>query len=208
MQEKLNELLRGYSGDAHKYFADLGGHRSFLENFGQILEDYGKGLLDILGDFEGSRYPRETDVGTYEKTYSWFFHHHDHEKNERGHFHLFASPSVFDDNTATEKTHIIAIELTTNGDFYGFFVPNRWVTKDHLRPVRYILSILRNFHTNNSDHPDCINIWLSAMLLEFEDVVQELLEQRDLYLSKLSLVDRNEYFENEEIERICERAIQ
>jgi len=207
ISEALSLLSEPYMGNIEAYFALIGGPQLFLENYASILDEYNANLLDDLGSFDGTRYPSDFDVGTREKTFSWFFHYHDKEKKERGHFHLYATPKLFNDPTATKKTHLISIELTENGDFAGFFVPNGWVIDDHTRPVEQIKTVLKDFHTFNRDHSITISIWLTAIIREFEDVITDLLTQRDQFLGNMGLQEKHSYLNNQEIEKICERVL-
>jgi hypothetical protein len=206
--KNFKSLISDYDGEINKYFTLIGGHQVFLERYAELLEISNLSLLDELNDFEGTRYPENFDVGTKEKTFSWFFHYHDNTKVEKGHFHLYGSPKVFDDPTAFKKTHIISIELTEHGDFAGFFVPNQWVTDDHVRPAKDIAEILSNFHTFNNDHSANINIWLTAIIREFNDVIMGLLNQRDIFLGNMSPADKETYLSNKKVEKICERGVQ
>jgi hypothetical protein len=206
MLKEFDKLTSGYKGDVNNYFKTIGGHQKFLDIYAEILDANKCGLIQELGKFEGIRYPSDFDVGTPEKTFSWFFHYHNSKKIGKGHFHLYASPKAFNDPTATKKTHLICIELTEDGDLSGFFVPNKWVTDDHVRPTSQIEPILVNFHTFNSDHPDTLNIWISAIITEFDDIILDLLKQRDTFLEQMNLEDRNAYYWNKEIEKICERT--
>jgi len=205
--KNFKSLISDYDGEIDKYFTLIGGHQVFLERYAELLEISNLSLLDELNDFEGTRYPENFDVGTKEKTFSWFFHYHDNTKEEKGHFHLYGSPKVFDDPTAFKKTHIISIELTEQGDFSGFFVPNQWVTDDHIRPAKDIAEILSNFHTFNNDHSVNINIWLTAIIREFNDVIMGLLNQRDIFLGNMSPADKENYLSNKKVEKICERGV-
>jgi hypothetical protein len=207
ISEALSSLSATYCGNIEAYFASIGGSQVFLENYANILDENKANLLDDLGSFDGTRYPSDFDVGTSEKTFSWFFHYHDTEKKERGHFHLYATPKLFADPTATKKTHLISIELTENGDFAGFFIPNGWVIDDHTRPVEQIQAVLKDFHTFNRDHSITISIWLTAIIREFEDVIIDLLTQRDRFLGNMGLEEKLSYLENKEIEKICERVL-
>ena len=206
-ENKFKSLISDYDGEIDKYFTLIGGHEAYLERYAELLEISNLSLLDEFNDFEGTRYPKNFDVGTKEKTFSWFFHYHDSLKEDKGHFHLYGSPKVFNDPTAFKKTHIISIELTQAGDFSGFFVPNQWVTDDHMRSAKDISEILQNFHTFNNNHSIHINIWLTAIIREFSDVIMLLLNQRDAFLGNMALEDKETYLSNKEIEKICERGL-
>lgn len=206
VNEIFRELIAPYEGDVASYFRTCGGHIEFLTQYADLLDAHGLTLLDEIGAFDGPRFPKEVDVGAADKKFSWFFHYHNEQKKGRGHFHLYASAPTFGDYSTVTKTHLIAIEVTETGDFSGFFVPNNWITRDHPRPAHEIAEQISQFHTNNENYATSLNIWLSAILREFEDVVVDLLQQRDTFLSQLSLPQREAYFENREVEKICERV--
>ena len=204
---RIQSLVTAYDGDAIEFFGSMGGHRNFLEQYALILEQESLTILDELGDFAGQRFPSDFDISCSEKHFSWFFHFHDEDKSGKGHFHLYASPEYFNDSSTSEKTHIIAIELTENGDLSGFFVPNNWVTRDHPRRSEEIVSTVNVFHTNNNKYSISLNLWLTAILMEFEDIITNLLMQKQQFLGTLNRADRDKYFQNREVEKICEQVI-
>ena len=97
--------------------------------------------------------------------------------------------------------------MTENGDLSGFFVPNNWVTRDHPRRSEEIVSTVNVFHTNNNKYSISLNLWLTAILMEFEDIITNLLMQKQQFLGTLNRADRDKYFQNREVEKICEQVI-
>lgn len=179
----------------------------YLEDFADFLETSQTTLPQLIGPLQGLRFPQEHDVSNEDGRFSWFYHFHSEDEqshSRHGHFHLFAGPAMFDDPVATEKTHMIAIELNEDGDLRGFFIPNRWTTGEHMRSAKILQECIDQFDASIGSPNRAIDLWLAAMMRVFKNEISALLTRRDSYLSCLSPTRRSQYLEDQNVTRICE----
>ena len=188
----------------------FGGADAFLALLAQELETCGDGLFALFPVDHGKRIPEHNDVRSGDGIYRWFFHYHsakDHVQRNGGHFHLFAAPAYFGDSEGL-LTHLIAIELDDTGDLAGFFVPNRWVTDERIRPAASICPCLKGFHANEQSPSTLLSYWLVALLGVFGAEIENLLVERDRFLDQMNETMRSHYLQNRAVERICELRMQ
>lgn len=188
----------------------FGGAEAFLDLLAQRLTIGGDGLHALLPADHGKRIPEHHDVKSGDGIYRWFFHYHssgEHTQRLGGHFHLFAAPKFFGDTDGL-LTHLIAIELDDTGDLAGFFVPNRWVTDERIRPAPSLFPCLESFRANEQSPSALLSYWLEALLGVFGPEIENLLVERDRFLDQMNATMRSHYLDNRAVERICELRIQ
>lgn len=214
MQPAPIKELEGSVAALHMQGIDVlqtfGGAEAFLGLLAQELEIGGDGLFTLLPVDHGKRIPEHNDVKSGDGKYRWFFHYHsskEHTQRLGGHFHLFAAPAFFGETDGL-LTHLIAIELDDTGDLAGFFVPNRWVTDEKIRPAVSLFPCLKGFYANEQSPSVLLSYWLAALLGVFGPEIEKLLVERDRFLNQMNETTRSHYLHNRAVERICELRIQ
>lgn len=188
-------------------FANFGGVQDFLEDCSDYMVQTQTSVYSLLPNSEDLRIPKEKDAGSSDRGYRWFFHFHSRGEKRattKGHFHLYAGPQHFNDPASMKPTHLIAIELDSEGDLSGFFVPNAWATNEYMRDASLLETALNHFETTENSPARLLDIWLGALLREFKDKILKLLQNRDVFLGKMSASERASYLEDKQIDRICE----
>ena len=196
---------RHHSGDA--VIETHGGTEVFLQSMADAMERAEIGIYDLLPSSDTLRLPKEQDARSLCGHYRWFFHFHSEAaRTERlgGHFHLFAAPSYFGDARDLGLSHLISVELDNTGDLQGFFVPNRWVTDEHLRPAPDLIGALKGFRGTEKTPALIVSYWLEALVDLFQPEIAKLLTARDRFLAKMNDTARAHYLENRTFDRICE----
>ena len=187
--------------------ATLGGAEAFLQTMAALMEKETLGVFDLLPSTDALRLPEEHDARSTCGHYRWFFHFHSKtEKADRlaGHFHLFVAPSFFEAPRTVGLSHLIAVELDSTGDLQGFFVPNRWVTDEHMRPACALVDALPGFCGTEKTPALIVSYWLDALLQLFHTEIVTLLTERDRFLTQMNDTARAHYLENQTFDRICE----
>jgi len=203
--------FRELSGaDANDMFKAFGSEQDFLNAISDCLLDSGRSIHQIVDPGTDLRLPLKVDVKDERDHFRWFFHFHseaDRQARMGGHFHLFASPSYFEDSLGVLQTHLIAIELDADGDLDGFFVPNQWVTDEQMRPAEQLAGALAAFDARLGKADQLASYWVAALTRFFREEILQILRQRDEFLVAMTRKAREEYFHNKDIERICEWKI-
>lgn len=107
-----------------------------------------------------------------------YYHAHDPvdwERDEHGHFHLFARPSAGQD-----FCHITAVSMNAYGIPTGLFATNGWVTDETMLPATEVLRILdENWQIHRTRPSWLVLQWLDALLTLTYPLIQDLLLRRD-----------------------------
>jgi hypothetical protein len=208
---EFEDKFRSLSGaHADEMFAAFGSEQCFLQALSEYLSASGQSIHQLVDPGSSLRLPLNFDIKDEKEHFRWFFHFHSEaDRNTRagGHFHLFASPDYFSDYLGVLQTHIIAVELDADGDLEGFFVPNQWVTNEQMRPKSLLAPALADFDARIGKVHDLVGYWLAALTRFFHAEIEYVLQQRDEFLQAMARGAREEYFSNEQIERICEWKI-
>lgn len=201
--ERVEELH--HAGDT--VIETLGGSEAFLQSMADGMERAKLGIYDVLAPSDNLRLPKEHDARSLCGNYRWFFHFHSEvAKSERlgGHFHLFTAPRYFNDAPDVGLSHLISVELDNTGDLEGFFVPNRWVTDEYIRPASDLIGALKDFSGTEKTPALIVSYWLEALVQLFQSEIKTLLMERDRFLVKMNDTSRAHYLENRAFDRICE----
>lgn len=208
MTHVFEKRLAEYESCSFKaIFAKFGGVQDFLEDCSDYMMQTETSLYSLLPETADLRIPKGKDAGSSDRGYRWFFHFHsrsDQQAITKGHFHLYAGPQHFNDPTSMKPTHLIAIELDSDGDLSGLFVPNAWATNEHMRDANLLETAFSEFETTDNSPSRILDIWLGAILREFKDEILNLLQKRDVFLAKMSATEQASYLEDRQIDRICE----
>ncbi len=153
------------------------------------------------------RIPEEKDVISDDRAFRWFFHFHSEAEQGRqthGYFHIYVGPQYFGEPASQKPSHIIAVELDSDGDLDGFFVPNSWTTDEHMRAADELKAPLLCFMTVKNSPSRLLDLWLAALTTFFSAEISELISRRDLFLNNMSASSRAAYLSDRQIDRICE----
>lgn len=108
------------------------------------------------------------------------FYYHAHPADERaegehGHFHLFV-PAPGEPGAIS---HLVGISLDAQGLPLRLFTTNHWVTGDAWRDAGALASLLPGFTLRARGPLAPVARWLTAMVALYDDVIVELLQERD-----------------------------
>ncbi|APG63739.1 hypothetical protein LPB140_09085 [Sphingorhabdus lutea] len=135
--------------------------------------------IDVVNGVAGSRF---------------FYHCHppeDRDGEEHGHFHFFIDKKSMDSDfnpliaapeitgKRAEVVHIAALSMDYNGLPIKWFTTNRWVTDESLYPAENIISKMALFDLRGLNGDPLVNIWLTAMLRLSQNIIANLLRERD-----------------------------
>ena len=170
-----------------------------IEQIYQLLSKTDSNVVwDILRQcgtfYEWDHYP-DTDVYDRETCGQYYYHAHPQDDGSRweehGHFHIFlrkdgipehCQPSIRRDDD-TENTddlcHLIAISMDTTGQPKRLFTTNRWVTGETWYNADAVCEMLPRFAIHHAFPSWPTNLWLNAMLTQYQTEIQALIHERD-----------------------------
>jgi hypothetical protein len=137
-------------------------------------------ILDTQQPFhENQKYPEDKlmfNCGV------WHAYYHRHAppyrfENEHGHFHIFHQVGN------KQWTHVAALSIDKKGLAQKWFITNRWVTDEVWQEAEKVLS----FFDDETEVEDLLLVerWLHAMVLLYQEELQQLLQQRDREIERL-----------------------
>ncbi|WP_108398669.1 DUF6969 family protein [Devosia submarina] len=121
-------------------------------------------------------YP-EGDVFDPVSNGQWFYHCHPAEEGarEHGHFHCFVRP----EGPGGSIHHLAAIGVDAEGRLLRIFTVNQWVVGDDWADADKTIPLLGRFDIQMPRPSYLVNRWLTSVMVAYEDVVAELIRQRD-----------------------------
>lgn len=184
--------------------------RDMLEAGQMIRESYrvlGRTKDNIVGEvlrnngtfFEWKHYP-PGDI--YDHASHSQYYYHAHKKGarggEHGHFHTFlrakgmapgvvpcpnpgATPWPQGDEALS---HLVGVAMDRAGFPIGLFTTNRWVTGECWYAARDVAAMLPRFEIDHARPSWPVNRWLTAMLVLFRPMIEELVHERDATLER------------------------
>jgi hypothetical protein len=194
--------------------------RSFAKTVAKFGNNFKKKVIDIIESLrsEGSNVVKKVMNGkTYvfdpythypydggildEKTgYRIFFHVH--RPNEYGHFHTFAT----DENG--ELIHLVLISMNEEGEPIALATVNRWVTDDKFVKADVLKHLLDNFQFDSKLFVEQRVVeFVYNILNAYKDVIYNLFNERDNWITDYVNKNFREPFEDREFEILSERKI-
>ncbi len=142
--------------------------------------------------YEWTHYPAG-DVYDAETHSQYYYHAHDNQPAEHGHFHVFLRRPGMPAGTAPVPyrgqakrplgddaiSHIVGISMGFRGQPLALFAANRWVTGETWYPAAAVISMIDFFRIDHAYPSWPVNRWITAMLRLFRPEVEALLRQRD-----------------------------
>ncbi len=107
----------------------------------------------------------------------WYYHCHPAEEGSRehGHFHCFLRP----EGPQGPIHHLAAIGVTTEGQLRRIFTVNQWVVGDDWADAERTIALLGQFDIQMPRPSYLVNRWLTSIMVAYEDVIADLVRQRD-----------------------------
>ena len=178
-----------------------------IQNMGEV---HTNPVLNLLGDnpniIENEKYPAGYLCFRGE---TWRAYYHCHVapnklKNEHGHFHIFArlKDEIHNSNA---WSHVVALAMDNMGQPLNWFTVNHWVTGKTWKSAVELNVLLENLPIDSDE--SLVEQWLIAMLKFYRADIQELLENRDIKVSKLKDKSDKEIFKNRDYYELSTRPI-
>jgi hypothetical protein len=138
-----------------------------------VLSETFRGV-DHIGAWE--HYP-EGDVFDPVCNAQWFYHCHPAEEGtrEHGHFHCFVRP----EGPQGPIHHLAAIGVDPEGRLLRIFTVNQWVVGDDWADADKTIPLLSRFDIQMPRPSYLVNRWLTSVMVAYEDVVADLIRERD-----------------------------
>lgn len=120
----------------------------------------------------------------------WFYHSHHPSTTdgEHGHFHCFVRP----DGREGPIHHLCAIGIDDHARMTRLFTVNHWVVDDDWLTAEPTIELLRGFDVHMPRPNYLVNRWITAVLVAYEDLITDLVRQRDIAIKAHSPVDGSE----------------
>lgn len=144
--------------------------------------------------YEWQHYPKG-DVFDPVTHAQFYYHSHNGEWEEHGHFHTFLRAGGMPENVRPVShegedkqdwpegkdalSHLIGFSIDHHGLPARLFTTNRWVTGETFYPAEDVIAMLDRFDMNVAGPFEQTGRWLSAMCLLFRPQVEALLCERD-----------------------------
>ncbi len=167
----------------------------------RVVEKGGGNLVsDLLRGseafYEWTHYP-DGDVYDAETHSQYYYHAHENEPGEHGHFHAFlrrgGMPAGIEPMPYRGRSerplgddaicHIAGISMDFQGRPRGLFAANRWVTGETWYPAAAVIRMLDAFRIDHAYPSWPVNRWVGALLRLFRPEVEALLRQRDAVIA-------------------------
>ena len=107
------------------------------------------------------------------------FYYHCHSADDPGHLHAFLRPAAAGPDDAEGPVHLVAIGLGRGGQPVRLFTTNAWVTGESWRPAAAVCRLLPRFRVDHARPSWPANRWITAMLVLFRPLIEDLLDARD-----------------------------
>lgn len=142
---------------------------------------------------EWQHYPRDDHVDAASGA-RFYYHAHPADQRapgEHGHFHVFV-PAPGDPGAIS---HLVGLSLDAQGLPLRLFTTNRWVTGDAWRDAEALAAQLPRLALRAKGPLAPVGRWLTAMVHLYDDVIADLLRERDRVLAggDAALEDRTQH---------------
>jgi hypothetical protein len=113
------------------------------------------------------------------------FYYHAHAAEERaplehGHFHLFVPAP----GEPQSLSHLVGLSIDAKGLPLRLFTTNRWVTGEAWRAADALARVVPHFTLHASGRLGPVARWLTGMVALYDDVITDLLHERDARLGR------------------------
>lgn len=175
-------------------------------------------ILRQADDFHHWKHYPLGDVFDKETKSQYYYHAHTNQTEQRweehGHFHLFIrqtgipekyQPKVLTPLQQGVKTdslcHLCAISMDKFGKPIRLFTTNRWVTGETWYTAHDVIALLPRFAITHAWPSWPTNIWLTQLIQEYREQINQLLLERDRMVDEwqLQFPEKN-VFENRALE--------
>lgn len=135
--------------------------------------------VEAIGAWE--HYP-PGDVFDPASNAQWYYHCHPAEEGSRehGHFHCFVRP----EGPQGPIHHLAAIGVDAEGQLRRIFTVNQWVIGDDWADADRTIALLGQFDMQMPRPSYLVNRWLTSIMVAYEDVIADLVRQRDRALQE------------------------
>lgn len=128
----------------------------------------------------------EPDVYAPHARCQYYYHAHAgsaRDGDEHGHFHTFfdmqGAKGFPLSDAQRQLAHIIGISLDTSGQVSRLFTLNSWAADDIFLPADQLCRLLPRFSMREDERYPVVSAWLSAFIVAFAPVIEELIHLRD-----------------------------
>jgi hypothetical protein len=139
------------------------------------LEREGTTVMDLVRAGQPAEawrlYPGEEGIFDRGTRCQFYYHAHDDDRDEDGHFHTVR---LFNDRTV----HLVGISMARTGWPRALFTVNRWVTGDAYETVAQIKGYVRRFHVDQARGPAPLVRFVNLMFRVFLRDIERLQEDK------------------------------
>lgn len=141
-------------------------------------------LRDAASVAAWSHYPAG-DVYDPDSGGQWYYHCHlpPADDVEHGHYHCFVRPA----GAEGPVHHLIAVGVDAYGKLHRLFTVNQWVVGDNWLDAEPTIALLPRFDMELAKPSYLVNRWLTAILRQYQDEIEQLIRQRDEHLASHAL---------------------
>lgn len=162
-------------------------------------------VLEVIGKpgeiMQGKKYPADYLKFNNQNIRAYYHCHAEPylRDNEHGHFHIFISDNTHAKNT--EWFHLSALSMDSMGQPLKWIMMNNWVTGGPWLNESTFEQFWQKLHKNQAGSYNLAEKWLLNMVVLYQDVLFQLMNSRDITISKhtkncdirVFLQDRNQY---------------